>query len=117
MNGTLTIRVAEVRVDCEDRVVATVSDGTLDYMYRHGLHHERRLRNHRGNLDLEAALEGDLFEVMRLAARLRAVDRNVRRASRRNERLRSEIVRRGADRRPPAGERARWFPLYIGGET
>jgi hypothetical protein len=96
----LANQVIEVRVSEEDRVIATVSDGTLAYMYRHGLVREHRLRNHRGNLDFAREDERDLFEGMRLAERLSAVSRNIDGASRRNERLRSEIVRRAADGRP-----------------
>jgi hypothetical protein len=116
MGVALAEQVIEVRVEQEDRLIATVSHGTLDFMYRHGLARERRLRNHRGNLGLVADEERDLFEGMRLAERLSTVDKNIRGTSRRNERLRAEIVRREADRRAP-GERRAWrYPFRTGGE-
>ena len=90
--------VFEARVAEEDRVIATVSAGTLEYMYRHGLARERRLRRHRGDLGFAVSEEYDLFEGMRLAERLNCTERNIVRTSRRNERLRSEMVRREADR-------------------
>jgi hypothetical protein len=117
VDAALVNQVIEVRLVDEDRVVTTVSRATLDYMYREGLARERRLRNHRGNLGLAADEEGDLFEVMRLAARLSTVDRNIVGAGRRNERLRSEIVRREAGSRPPV-QVAAWRLSYdTGGET
>jgi hypothetical protein len=112
----LANQVIETRVTQEDRIIAEVSEGTLAFMYRHGLAFEHRLRHHRGNLGFYADEERDLFEGMRLAERLSTVERNIRGASRRNERLRSEIVRREADcRRSP--DRAAWrYPFYIGGD-
>jgi len=116
VDGALVNQVIEAKLDEEDRVIAAVTGATLEYMYRHGLAHERRLRNHSGNLSFDAVEEHDLFEAMRLAERLSAVHKNIRGASRRNERLRSEIVRREADRSPSFDRRAWRLPLYIGGE-
>lgn len=96
-------QVIEVRVAEEDRVIATVSVGTLEYMYRHGLATERRLRRHRGDLGFAVSEEYDLFEGMRLAARLTSTERSIARTSGRNERLRSEMLRREADRRARDG--------------
>ncbi len=107
-------QVIESRLEEEDRVIATVSEGTLEYMYRYGLAHECRLRSHRGNLGFQALEEHDLFEAMRLATRLSTVEKNICRSSRRNERLRSEIVRRETDCRPSAEGRGWRFALYTG---
>lgn len=110
-------QVIEARLEDEDRVIAAVSEGTLQYMYRYGLARERRLRNHMGNLGLDALEERGLFEAMRLAERLSVVDKNIVGASRRNERLRSEIVRREADCGPTVDRKAWRLLLCIGEGT
>jgi hypothetical protein len=110
-------QVTEARIDEEDQVISRVSVGTLEFMYRYGLALERRLRRHRGNLHFIAEEEHDLFEGMRLATRLKKVDRNIRRVDGRNERLRFEIVRREAQRRPAREGSGRRFSLCSGEET
>lgn len=112
MNIAPASQVIEARLDEEDLVIARVSSATLAYMYRYGLAHEHRLRWHRGNLGHLAQEEHDLLEALRLAARLTRVEKNVRRADRRNERLRSEIVRREAGDRPSHERVGLRFPLY-----
>jgi hypothetical protein len=109
----LANQVVEARLEEEDRVIATVSGSTLEYMYRHGLARERRLRRHRGDLGFEASFEYDLVEAMRLAARLSTTERSITRASRLNERLRSEMVRREADLRPRSEEAAWRLPFVL----
>lgn len=116
MNLTVADHVIEATLSQEDRIVAAVSDGTLAYMYWHGLAREYRLRNHRGDLEFAREEGRDLFEGMRLAERLRTVDKNIQGAGRRNERLRSEIVRREADRGSLSCAAARPYALFTGGE-
>jgi hypothetical protein len=98
-------QVVEVRLDEEQQVIARVSEATLRYMYRYGLELEHRLRCHGRNLGYFAEDEGDLFEAMRLATRLNTVEKNIRRTGRRNERLRSELVRRESGVVASRGER------------
>lgn len=85
--------VVEIRLQ-EDQRVSRVSDPTLRYMYRYGLALEARLGWHEANLVFRAEEECDLFEAMRLSARLKRVDRNIRRVARRNARMRDEFLRR-----------------------
>lgn len=84
----------EMRVDEESRRLGQLSVPTLEYMHCYGLARESWLRHHRGNLLFLADCEHDLFEAMRLSARLRSVDRGISGRSRMNEAIRSELVRR-----------------------
>ena len=90
--------VVEVRLDEESRRLGELSVSTLEYMADHGAAHELRLRHHRGNLGYAADNECDLFEAMRLSARLKRVDGNIARAGRGTERVRAELVRRALER-------------------
>jgi hypothetical protein len=89
-------RGAIVWVDEEDQRLRRVSTLTLRYMCEYGLALEERLRDHGGDLAFLAQEECDLLEAMRLDARLNTVRRNVQRTSRKNARMRAEIVRRQA---------------------
>jgi len=86
--------LVEARVVREDDRISAVSAATLLYMYAHGVALEERLKRHRRGLRWIAADECDLFEGMRLSARLGSVDRNIGRTEGRNERMRTEFLRR-----------------------
>ena len=88
---------SEVRTDEENQRLAELSAGTLDYMRDFCAAWERWLRHHRGNLLFLADSEYDLFEAMRLSARLNNVERSIVRTGRRNEAIQAELVRRGLD--------------------
>ncbi len=88
---------AEVRLSQEQRRHAQISTATLQYMLEYGISHETWLRWQRGFLLGIAEEEADLYEAMRLSERLNKVDRNVRRTSSENERLRSELVARALE--------------------
>jgi len=87
----------EVRVERQDDRIARVSAAGLVYMYRCGVALEERLRYHRRALGWVAAEEYDLFEGMRLSTRIGTVDGNIRRTARRNDRMRTEFLRRGLE--------------------
>lgn len=89
--------VSEVRTDEEAQRLAQLSTATLDYMRGYGLAWEGWLRHHRGNLRFLADGEHDLFEAMRLCARLNTVSRSISRTGRRNEAIRAELLRRGLE--------------------
>jgi hypothetical protein len=110
---TLADQVIEATLAEEDQVIARVSGATLAYMYREGLARERRLEHHRGDLWFAASEEHDLFEGMRLAVRLTNTERNIVRTGSRNERLRSEMVGREADRRARAEAPAWRVPFAL----
>jgi hypothetical protein len=110
-------QVIEARLDEEDQAVSRVSTPTLMYMYRYGVALECRLRSHRGNLEHVAGEEYDLFEGMKLSSRLRNVGQNISRTGRRNDAMRSELVRRQADEDRSDRTRSTPFALYMGGET
>ncbi len=106
MNGLLETRPLEVRLHEDSQRLASVSVSTLLYMMDYGLARERDLRRHYVNLGYLAEDEHDLFEAMRLSARLNRVETNTARTARVNERLRAELVVR--DLRPQdAAERLR----------
>ncbi len=107
MNGLRDMRPVEIRLHEENQRLATVSVSTLLYMVEYGLSREKHLGRHRIDLGYLAEEEYDLFEAIRLSARLRRVDANVVRIARMNERLRAEFVVRGPGpkdtaERPPA---------------
>ena len=114
MELPLATQVVESRLDEEDQILARVSSSTLEYMYSYGLMHEARLTWHRGNLAFLACEEHDLFEAMRLSVRLTSVDRNISRTGRRNERMRSELVRRTWNEGRGAGREDPPIGLYNG---
>ena len=89
--------IAETRIEEESRRLGRLSVATLDYMRDYGLAKEYWLKHHRGDLLFRADCEHDLFEAMRLSARLRSVDRNVSSTGRANEAIRAELVRRELD--------------------
>ena len=95
MNGLGEMRPVEIRLHEENQRLATVSVSTLLYMMEYGLSREQHLERHRIDLGYLAEEEHDLFEAIRLSARLRRVDANVVRIARMNERLRAELVVRG----------------------
>jgi hypothetical protein len=98
VNTLQEARPVEVRIDEESRRLASVSVSTLLYMIDYGLAKERDLGRHRVQLGYLAEDEHDLLEAMRLSARLRKVDGNIRRTGRTNEGIRAELVRRGLRR-------------------
>jgi hypothetical protein len=98
VNTLQEARPVEVRLDEESRRLASVSVSTLLYMMDYGLARERDLARHRVYLGYVADDEHDLFEAMRLSARLNRVDGNIRRTGRANEGIRAELVRRGLRR-------------------
>jgi len=89
-------RPVEVRQDEERARLSELSAATLEYMLDHGLASHEWLRRHRIDLGYLAEEEHDLLEAMRLSERLNSVDRNSARTARRNERLRAELIGRGA---------------------
>ena len=108
MNGLAEVRPVEIRLDEERRRLAVVSVSTLLYMMDYGLARERNLGRHRIDLDYLAEEEYDLFEAIRLSARLRRVDTNVVRIARRNERLRAELIVRDLRPEDAAGRPRTW---------
>lgn len=89
-----TPSAVEERIDEEDRDLARLSNETLLYMHDYGEAWEGWLRHHRGNLLFLAQNEFDLLEAIRLSARLNNVDGNIVRTGRRNEHIRSHLLRR-----------------------
>ena len=113
MNGLQEVRPAEIRLDEESRQLVAVSVSTLLYMMDYGLARERNLGRHRIDLGYLAEEEHDLFEAIRLSARLRRVDTNVVRIARRNERLRAELIVRDLRPQDAAGRpRARVYSPF-----
>ena len=108
MNGLQEVRPLEVRLHEESRRLASVSVSTLLYMMDFGLARERDLRRHHVNLRYLAEDEYDLFEAMRLSARLNRVETNTARTARVNERLRSELVVRDLGPEDAAGQPRSW---------
>jgi hypothetical protein len=98
VNPLQEARPVEIRLDEESRRLASVSVSTLLYMMDYGLAKERDLGRHQVHLGYLAEDEHDLLEAMRLSARLRRVDNNIRRTGRANEGVRAELVRRGLRR-------------------
>ena len=88
-------RPVEVRHDEESERLASVSVSTLLYMVDYGLARELALGRQKVALEYMADDERDLLEAMRLSARLKRVEGNIRRTGRANERIRAEIVARG----------------------
>ena len=95
-------------MDEESRRLASVSVSTLLYMMDYGLARERDLRRHHVNLGYLAEDEHDLFEAMRLSARLKRVERNTARTARVNERLRAELVVRDLGPEDAVGRPRAW---------
>jgi hypothetical protein len=108
VNGLQETRPLEVRLHEESRRLASVSVSTLLYMMDYGLARERDLRRHHVNLGYQAEDEHDLFEAMRLSARLSRVETNTARAARVNERLRAELVVRDLGPQVAAGRPRSW---------
>ena len=108
MNGLQEVRPLEVRLHEESRRLASVSVSTLLYMMDYGLARERDLRRHHVNLGYLAEDEHDLFEAMRLSARLSRVETNTARTARCNERLRAELVVRNPGSQDAAGRAWSW---------
>ena len=98
MNGLQEARPVEIRLDEERQRLVSVSASTLLYMMDYGLARERDLGRHRVNLGYFAEGEYDLLEAMRLSARLKRVEANIRRTGRSNERIRAELAGRGLGR-------------------
>lgn len=93
--GTLLVPgVAECRVEEDRQELARLSVGTLAYMRDRGEALEARLRYHGVSLEWLASEEHDLYEAMRLSARLTNVRANTARAERRCDRIRAEMLRR-----------------------
>lgn len=90
--------VHEHRLLDERAELGRVSTATLRYMWEASTALEAWLRMHGGNLLAIAQEEYDLYEAMRLSARLSSVSRNAARAERRSERIRAEVIRRELDR-------------------
>jgi hypothetical protein len=86
--------VAEYRIEENRQEFAGVSVPTLLYMRDRSDALEARLRWHGMNLEWVAAEEHDLYEAMRLSARLTNITGNAAQAGRRSERLRAELLRR-----------------------
>jgi len=101
-------RPLEVRLHEESRRLARVSVSTLLYMMDYGLARERDLRRHHVNLGYLAEDEHDLFEAMRLSARLKRVETNTVRTARVNERLQAELVVRNLEPQDAAGRPRSW---------
>jgi len=108
VNGLQEARPLEVRWHEESRRLADVSVSTLLYMMDYGLARERDLRRHHLNLGYLAEDEHDLFEAMRLSARLNRVETNTARAARVNERLRAELVVRDLGPQDAVGRPRSW---------
>jgi hypothetical protein len=108
VNGLQETRPLEIRPHDESRRLANVSVSTLLYMMDYGLARERDLRRHHVNLGYRAADEHDLFEAMRLSARLNRVETNTARTARVNERLRAELVVRDLGPQDAAGRPRSW---------
>lgn len=108
MNALQEARPLEVRWHEESQWLADVSVSTLLYMMDYGLARERDLRRHHLNLGYLAEDEHDLFEAMRLSARLNRVETNTARAARVNERLRAELVVRDLGPQDAVGRPRSW---------
>jgi hypothetical protein len=87
-------RAAECRIEEDRQALARVSVPTLVYMRDRSEELEARLRWHRTNLEWLASDEHDLYEAMRLSARLTNTRVNAARAGRHSERIRAELLRR-----------------------
>jgi hypothetical protein len=108
VNALQEARPLEVRWHEESQWLADVSVSTLLYMMDYGLARERDLRRHHLNLGYLAEDEHDLFEAMRLSARLNRVETNTARTARVNERLRAELVVRDLGPQDAVGRPRSW---------
>ncbi len=88
----------EVWVDEEEEALAALSTATLEYMHGYWSGFGGWLKHHYGNLRFLAEEERDLFEAMRLSARLTRVESNMSRVGRRAERLRAVLTARACAR-------------------
>jgi len=86
--------IHEVRIDEERSVYARLSASTLRYMWEAGEALGAWLRWHGGNLVVAAAEEPDLYEAIRLSARLMDGRASTARVERGVEGLRAELLRR-----------------------
>lgn len=94
METLLRPRVAEYRVEEGHQELRAISVPTLVYMRDRSEALEARLRWHGANLEWLASDEHDLYEAMRLSARLKNVKVNTARAGQRSDRIRAELLRR-----------------------
>jgi hypothetical protein len=86
--------VAEYRIERSRQELARLSVPTLLYMRDRSQALESRLKWHGTNLECLASDEYDIYEAMRLSARLNNIRVNTERAGKQSDRIRGELVRR-----------------------